>query len=210
MSDYRFSRRYFFYGSLLAGAVPQAGYGSVPSLRALGYKPFYNRLNIASIGCGGQGGAILNQAAATVANDWVLVDMFARVATGESSVEDSVRTAVRAAARVGRSSLATTSGQAYGGARVFRRRTGMLAAGRPPGRRRPCWGDGTSGGGWADWLLGRSLPRPAEVARAPIPRTPRCRTGFRRFGRPSCLPTPSTPAPQGPSRCPRRCLLKAR
>jgi hypothetical protein len=59
------SRRYFFYGSLLAGAVPQAGWGSVPSLRALGYKPFYDKLNVASIGCGGQGGSILNQAAAT-------------------------------------------------------------------------------------------------------------------------------------------------
>src|SRR3954466_5082769 len=59
------SRRYFFYGSLLAGAVPQAGFGSVPSLRALGYKPFYNKLNVASIGCGGQGGVILNQAAQT-------------------------------------------------------------------------------------------------------------------------------------------------
>lgn len=59
------SRRYFFYGSLLAGAVPQAGFGSVPSLRALGYKPFYDKLNVAAIGCGGQGGAILTQAAAT-------------------------------------------------------------------------------------------------------------------------------------------------
>src|SRR5690349_18456290 len=65
MSDHRFSRRYFFYGSLLAGAVPQAGFGSVPSLRALGYKPFYDKLNVASIGCGGQGGVILNQAAQT-------------------------------------------------------------------------------------------------------------------------------------------------
>ena len=53
-----FSRRYFFFGSLLAGAVPAAGYGSVPSLRALGYKPFYDKLNVAAIGCGGQGGVI--------------------------------------------------------------------------------------------------------------------------------------------------------
>ena len=59
------SRRYFFYGSLLAGAVPTAGFGSVPSLRALGYKPFYDKLNVAAIGCGGQGGAILNDAART-------------------------------------------------------------------------------------------------------------------------------------------------
>ena len=36
------SRRYFFYGALLAGAVPAGGYGSVTSLKALGYKPFYD------------------------------------------------------------------------------------------------------------------------------------------------------------------------
>src|SRR3954447_8467900 len=59
------SRRHFFFGSLLAGAVPIAGYGSVPSLRALGYKPFYDKLNVASVGCGGQGGVDLNNAAAT-------------------------------------------------------------------------------------------------------------------------------------------------
>lgn len=59
------SRRFFFFGSLLAGAVPQAGFGSVPSLRALGYKPFYDKLNVASIGCGGQGGVDLNDAART-------------------------------------------------------------------------------------------------------------------------------------------------
>ena len=60
-----FSRRHFFFGSLLAGAVPAAGYGSVPSLRALGYKPFYNKLNVAAIGCGGQGATDLNAAART-------------------------------------------------------------------------------------------------------------------------------------------------
>lgn len=59
------SRRYFFFGSLFASAVPAAGYGSVASLRALGYKPFYNKLNVAAIGCGGQGGVILNNAAET-------------------------------------------------------------------------------------------------------------------------------------------------
>lgn len=59
------SRRHFFFGSLLAGAVPAAGFGSVPSLRALGYKPFYDKLNVAAIGCGGQGGVDLNDAART-------------------------------------------------------------------------------------------------------------------------------------------------
>ena len=59
------SRRHFFFGSLLAGAIPAGGFGSVPSLRALGYKPFYDKLNVASIGCGGQGGVDLNDAART-------------------------------------------------------------------------------------------------------------------------------------------------
>lgn len=59
------SRRYFFYGALLTGAVPAGGFGSVPSLRALGYKPFYEKLNVAVIGCGGQGAVDLNDAAKT-------------------------------------------------------------------------------------------------------------------------------------------------
>src|SRR5215471_15439907 len=59
------SRRHFFFGTLLAGAVPAGGFGSVPSLRALGYKPFYDKLNVAAIGCGGQGGRDLLDAART-------------------------------------------------------------------------------------------------------------------------------------------------
>ncbi|MBI5083062.1 MAG: Gfo/Idh/MocA family oxidoreductase [Acidobacteria bacterium] len=58
-------RRHFFFGSLLAGAVPMGGYGSVTSLKSLGYKPYYDKLNVAGIGCGGQGGADLNDAART-------------------------------------------------------------------------------------------------------------------------------------------------
>src|SRR5579863_2186329 len=65
MSDDGVSRRYFFFGSVLAGAVPQVGFGSVPSLKALGYKHFYEKLNVASIGCGGKGGVDLNDAART-------------------------------------------------------------------------------------------------------------------------------------------------
>lgn len=60
-----FSRRHFFFGSLLAGAVPRGGFGSVQSLRALGYKPYYDKLNVAAVGCGGQGGVDLNDAAKT-------------------------------------------------------------------------------------------------------------------------------------------------
>lgn len=48
------SRRYFFFGSMLAGAVPLAGFGSEPSLKALGYKSPNEKLNIASIGAGGK------------------------------------------------------------------------------------------------------------------------------------------------------------
>ncbi len=59
------SRRHFFFGSLLAGAVPLGGFGTVPSLKAMGYKPYSNKLRVAAIGCGGQGGTILNQAAQT-------------------------------------------------------------------------------------------------------------------------------------------------
>src|SRR5450756_460689 len=55
MSDHVFSRRYFFYGSLLAGAVPAGGFGSVPSLVALGFKAFTEKLNIAVIGLGTRG-----------------------------------------------------------------------------------------------------------------------------------------------------------
>jgi predicted dehydrogenase len=49
------SRRHFFYGSLLASATPVAGFGSVPSLRHLGYKSPNEKLNIAGIGAGGKG-----------------------------------------------------------------------------------------------------------------------------------------------------------
>ena len=51
------SRRHFFFGSLLAGAVPAAGFGSVASLKRLGYKSPNEKLNIAAIGAGGKGAA---------------------------------------------------------------------------------------------------------------------------------------------------------
>ena len=53
------SRRHFFFGSLLAGAVPSGGYGAVPSLKALGYKSPNEKLNIASIGAGGRPALVL-------------------------------------------------------------------------------------------------------------------------------------------------------
>jgi predicted dehydrogenase len=51
---YDFSRRYFFFGSLLAGAIPSQGFGSTLSLKAAGYKSPNEKLNIASIGAGGK------------------------------------------------------------------------------------------------------------------------------------------------------------
>jgi predicted dehydrogenase len=54
MAKDRFSRRHFFYGTLLAGAVPAAGFGSVPNLKSMGYKSPNEKLNIASIGAGGK------------------------------------------------------------------------------------------------------------------------------------------------------------
>jgi predicted dehydrogenase len=48
------TRRHFFYGTLLAGAVPLGGFGSTPSLKAMGYKSPNEKLNIASIGAGGK------------------------------------------------------------------------------------------------------------------------------------------------------------
>jgi hypothetical protein len=65
MSDGRFSRRYFFYGSLLAGAMPRGGFGSAPSLKALGYKSANEKLNIGGVGLGIRGPAILAGAAVT-------------------------------------------------------------------------------------------------------------------------------------------------
>ncbi|HYM10939.1 MAG TPA: Gfo/Idh/MocA family oxidoreductase [Bryobacterales bacterium] len=51
---YDISRRHFFFGSLLAGAMPAGGFGSAASLRTLGYKSPNEKLNIASIGAGGK------------------------------------------------------------------------------------------------------------------------------------------------------------
>ena len=54
MKSHGVSRRYFFFGSILAGAVPLAGFGSEPSLKRMGFKSPNEKLNIASIGAGGK------------------------------------------------------------------------------------------------------------------------------------------------------------
>ena len=60
MADKRVSRRFFFVGTLMAGAVPAAGFGSVASLKHLGYKSPNEKLNIAAIGSGGKGYTDIN------------------------------------------------------------------------------------------------------------------------------------------------------
>ena len=59
------SRRHFFYGSLLAGAVPTGGFGSTPSLKMMGYKSPNEKLNVASIGAGGKAASDIRGCAAT-------------------------------------------------------------------------------------------------------------------------------------------------
>src|SRR6202789_612376 len=61
----RFTRRYFFYGSLLAGAIPKGGFGSTVSLKAGGYKSPNEKLNIASIGAGGKAASDIRGCAAS-------------------------------------------------------------------------------------------------------------------------------------------------
>ncbi|MCS7316535.1 MAG: Gfo/Idh/MocA family oxidoreductase [Bryobacterales bacterium] len=75
MLNARFPRRCFFFGSLLAGAVPPGGFSSVPSLKALGYKSPNEKLNLAAIGCGGQPFADLRIAAAGGENVVALADV---------------------------------------------------------------------------------------------------------------------------------------
>ena len=66
----RLSRRHFFYGSLLAGAVPSVGFGSTPSLKSAGYKSPNEKLNFAAIGSGGQGASNHSAAADTLARPY--------------------------------------------------------------------------------------------------------------------------------------------
>jgi predicted dehydrogenase len=81
MSPTKFTRRHFFYGSLLAGAVPAGGFGSTPSLKLLGYKSPNEKLNIASIGAGGRAAADIRGCAATE-NIVALCDVDAKEAAG--------------------------------------------------------------------------------------------------------------------------------
>jgi hypothetical protein len=75
----QFSRRYFFYGALLASAVPKGGFGSISSLKRLGYKSPNERLNLAAIGVGGRG--MINIQACDSENIVALADCDARQTT---------------------------------------------------------------------------------------------------------------------------------
>jgi hypothetical protein len=65
MIDTRFSRRYFFYGSLLASAVPTGGLGATTSLTPVKYKSVTDKLNVAVVGLGLRGSQIVVGAAAS-------------------------------------------------------------------------------------------------------------------------------------------------
>jgi hypothetical protein len=53
------SRRHFFFGTLLAGVIPHGGFGSVPSLKALGYQSPNEKLHIGAVGAGGRAVSVL-------------------------------------------------------------------------------------------------------------------------------------------------------
>ena len=59
------TRRHFFYGSMLAGAAPFAGFGAPASLKSAGYKSPNEKLNFAAIGSGGQGASNIRAASPT-------------------------------------------------------------------------------------------------------------------------------------------------
>src|SRR6202158_2510940 len=59
------SRRHFFFGSLMAGAIPSSGFGGTGSLKSLGYKSPNEKLNFAAIGSGGQGASNIRAASPT-------------------------------------------------------------------------------------------------------------------------------------------------
>jgi hypothetical protein len=55
----KITRRHFFFGTLLAGVVPHGGFGSVPSLKALGYQSPNEKMNIGAVGAGGRALGVL-------------------------------------------------------------------------------------------------------------------------------------------------------
>ena len=82
------TRRHFFFGSLLAGAVPQGGFGSALSLPRLGYKSPNEKLNIASIGAGGKASGDIDGCAGE--NIVALCDVDAKQAAAKFKQYESV------------------------------------------------------------------------------------------------------------------------
>src|SRR5207248_6944906 len=85
------TRRHFFYGTLLAGAVPSAVFGSTPSLKAAGYKSPNEKLNIAAIGAGGKGHSDIAGCAPTE-NIVALCDVDDKKAAETYSMEEYAKT----------------------------------------------------------------------------------------------------------------------
>jgi len=84
------SRRHFFVGTLLAGVIPRGGFGSVASLKALGYQSPNEKMNIAGIGAGGRALGVLG--ALESENIVALTDVdWARGADGFKRFEKATR-----------------------------------------------------------------------------------------------------------------------
>ena len=85
-----FSRRHFLFGTLLAGVIPRVGFGSVPSLKFLGYQSPNERMNIAGVGAGGRATQVLG--AMETENIVALADVdWARAAEGFKRWEKAAR-----------------------------------------------------------------------------------------------------------------------
>jgi predicted dehydrogenase len=86
----KISRRHFLYGTLLTAAVPRAGFGSVPSLKALGFQSPNEKLNVAAIGAGGR--AMSNLSGCESEHIVALADVdWARAATGFERYPNATR-----------------------------------------------------------------------------------------------------------------------
>src|SRR5687767_5193243 len=84
------SRRRLFFGTLLAGVIPRGGFGSVASLKALGYQSPNEKMNIGAIGAGGRALSVLGGCASENIIAFADVD-WARGAEGLKRWEKAAR-----------------------------------------------------------------------------------------------------------------------
>ena len=90
------TRRHFFFGTLLAGVVPRGGFGSVPSLKTLGYQSPNEKMNIGAVGAGGRALGVL--AALDSENVVAMADVdWDRAAEGFKLWEKAAKTRISAA-----------------------------------------------------------------------------------------------------------------